>query len=413
MGGGAFALHQRGAVNGVERDENEARADLAAKLRAQATTISVAVFNRIRDVSEPLNDSDPTYIAGLRTAVDDAVQHSLETIENGPEPPAQMPPLVLGQVRRAAREGVRLDTVMRRYAAGNMAMEDFIVEAASDLPATILRQVLTEQGHQVERVLDAASTAYREEVARNRRSTAKQRADRIARLLESEARVAPPDLDYDFDLWHVGIILRGRGAASAGRLLAERLGYQSLQGEREDDLAWTWLGSQRQPKLAGVIQTAREQTPAPISLAVGEARQGLAGWRLTHREAQATMQVMWLQSERVTRSRDVVLLAGVLKDETLVRSLLDAYLGPLERNGNKGEVLRETLRAFFASGWNAAAAAEELGIDRHTVRQRIRRIETILGKPLYACSAELHIALQVAELQTGTHDPDSPDNGRR
>jgi DNA-binding PucR family transcriptional regulator len=206
-------------------------------------------------------------------------------------------------------------------------------------------------------------------------------------------------LDYDFDLWHVGIILKGRGAAAAGRLFAERLGFRSLHGEREEELAWIWLGSRREPSIGDIVRSAYEQIPAPTRVAIGEPRQGLDGWRLSHREAQAAAQVMSRKPARVTRGSDVVLLAAVLNDETLVRSLLDTYLVPIEEIGNRSEVVLDTLRSFLSAGWNAAAASEELGIDRHTIRKRIKRVEKALDQPLHTCSAELQVALEIADLE--------------
>jgi hypothetical protein len=391
-------LSGRGSAGG---DSRAIRADLAARLRARAPAIRAAIFDRVRRVSEPVDDENPTYTAGLRGAIGSAVNSGLDTIENGLAPSPQVSELVLGQARRAAREGVRLDTVMRRYTAGTKVLEDFIVEEAADLPDAVLRQVLSELGDQVERIMDAASAAYRDEITRARRSVANRRADRIARLLGSETRVPPTDLDYDFDLWHVGIILRGGSAGPAGRRFAERLGFQSLHGEREEELAWTWLGSRRRPSIEDILRAAQEQIPAPTSVAIGEPRRGLEGWRLSHREAQVAVRVMCRKPARVVRGRDVVLLGAVLSDETLVRSLLDTYLAPIEELG-RSEVVLDALRAFLAAGWNAAAASEELGVDRHTIRQRIKRVEKALGQPLDTCSAELQVALQIADLRTET-----------
>ena len=52
-------------------------------------------------------------------------------------------------------------------------------------------------------------------------------------------------------------------------------------------------------------------------------------------------------------------------------------------------VLRETLRAYFAAGFNAATAAAALEVDRHTVQRRLRKVEEALGRLLHTCHAEL------------------------
>jgi hypothetical protein len=394
-------------VGGRYSDRNESRAirsDLAAKLRKQLPAIQVAIFDGISSISEEVDDHGPTYAEGLRHAISAAVAQDLETVENGLEPSARVSELVLAQARRAARDGVRLDTIMRRYMAGAKVFEDFLVEAAAEVPDTVLRQVLSEQGEQIERFMDAASAAYRDELARTQRTERKRRADRVAQLLVSKSRVPPADLDYDFGLWHVGLILSGHGAAAAGNLFAERLGFCSLHAERDEELVWTWLGSRREPAIGDIVHSAYEQIPAPICVAVGEPRQGLGGWRLSHREAEAAVRVMCRRPAKVTRGSDVVLLAAVLNDDTFVRSLLDTYLVPIEELGGRSGVVLETLRSFLSAGWNAAAASEELGIDRHTIRQRIKRVEKALDQPLENCSAELQVALELADLTASPTD---------
>jgi len=76
--------------------------------------------------------------------------------------------------------------------------------------------------------------------------------------------------------------------------------------------------------------------------------------------------------------------------------LLDAYLAPLG-SGRDGAVLRDTLRTYFASGGNAASAAASLGVDRHTVQRRLRKVEEAIGRTLDTCRAELEVALRVEE----------------
>jgi DNA-binding PucR family transcriptional regulator len=61
-------------------------------------------------------------------------------------------------------------------------------------------------------------------------------------------------------------------------------------------------------------------------------------------------------------------------------------------------VLRKTLRAYFAAGFNAATAAAALEIDRHTVQRRLRKVEESLGRLLDSCHAELAVALRLEEL---------------
>jgi len=138
-----------------------------------------------------------------------------------------------------------------------------------------------------------------------------------------------------------------------------------------------------------------------VSVAVGEPRRGLDGWRLTHYEAQAARLVAMRQPTQLVQASKAILLAAVLRDEPLAKSLRQTYLAPLDEHGDAGMVLRETLRAYFSAGFNAATAAAALEVDRHTVQRRLRKVEEAIGRLLQTCHAELSVALRLEELDQG------------
>jgi len=374
------------------------RADLAIRLRARLPEIERAILVRVRSLTERDEDEDPAYLVGMRGAVTAAVAYGIEGIEKGLDRPAEAPPATVSQARRAAREGISLDIVLRRFAAGSKILEEFVLVEGADVPGAVLREVLVDQGVEVDRLMAKVADAYGDEVDRVARSPGQREAARIAGLVQSDSPVAPHDFDFDFDLWHVGAIFRGESAERAARWVADRFGYRLLCAERDEKTVWAWLSSPRQTAAEDVGRLLVENMPDELTVAIGESRSGVEGWRLTHREARMALQVMLFRPRRLTRGRDVVLLAGILTDETLVRSLLDNYLAPLEGNRSFNLSLLDTLRAYFAVGGNAAAAAAALGVTRHTVQRRIRAIEQILGRPIHACYSELVVALQLVDL---------------
>jgi hypothetical protein len=359
--------------------------------------IEQAIFAHIRQLSEPVDDENSEYIAGLKSAVVEALDYGIKCIEAGEDWSVPIPAGATSQARRAAREGVRLDTVLRRYAAGSRLLEEFIVVEAENLPSEgVLPDVFNAWGAQVDRLLEAVANTYSDTLALTSRSSAQKQADRIVQLLEGTSLAGPAILDYELNAWHVGLILTGDGALAAARVLAERFGSRLLEVSRDEEIVWAWLGSDRPPSMADLERLLAERMPAPVSVASGEPRQGLDGWRLTHREAQVALQVMLLRPQRLVRGSDVVLLAGMLRDPTLARVLLDSYLAPLRDE----PALIDTLRAYFAAGGNAAAAAVELGVTRHTVQRRIRAVEQRLGRMLHTCQAEVEVALRIEELHS-------------
>jgi DNA-binding PucR family transcriptional regulator len=160
---------------------------------------------------------------------------------------------------------------------------------------------------------------------------------------------------------------------------------------------WAWLGSQRKPSPTDLERALSGSTPA--SLALGEPRQGLDGWRQTHQEAQAALLVARRRPhEEVTRCADVPLEAALLLNGALATLLVETYLAPLNSMRGGGQTARETLRAYFQYGRNVSSTAFALGVARRTVENRLRQIELRLGRPLQTCLTALEVALRLEGL---------------
>jgi len=376
------------------------RVELVARLRGRLTEIEDAIFARARTLSESVGEEDPEYIAGLRATVSESLDFALSHIEKGEDWTGPIPSTAAEQARRSARAGVRLDTVLRRYAAGDRLLGDFIMDEDDRFPSQALRKVLRVHGPQIDRLMAAVATEYMDEVARMKRSPTQRLAERVQRLVAGESPVDIGGLEYTFDAWHLGMIVKGTKAEACVRALAAGLGSQVLVVPRGNGIVWAWLGARRPLAAPDLERLLSNGIAGDASLAVGEPRRGLDGWRLTHREAQAAQEVMLRKPQQLTRARDVALIAAVLRDDALAKSLFETYLAPLEGHGDSGAVLRETLRAYFSAGLNAATAAAALAVDRHTVQRRLRKVEEALGRLLPDCHSELVVALSLEELET-------------
>jgi sugar diacid utilization regulator len=230
------------------------------------------------------------------------------------------------------------------------------------------------------------------------RSPSQRVTERVQQLLAGVYDGNLDDLAYELNAWHMGLVAMGEEAERAVRGLAAALDRQILVVPQEQEIVWAWLGGRRELRVADIERQLLAQGPASVSLAVGEPRRGIEGWRLTHHEARAALQVMRRRPQRLTRGSEVLLLAAVLESEALAESLLETYLAPLDQVSDSGGMLRETLRAYFDADCNAATAAAALQVNRHTVRRRLHKIEEALGRLLHACRAELEVALRLEEL---------------
>jgi hypothetical protein len=387
---------------------HEIRAELVVRLRSRLAEIEDTVFNRVRQMADPAEGDDPEYRAYLRATVAEAVDYALRGIERGEDWEGQIPEAAAVQARRAARTGVKLDAVLRRYAAGDRLVGEFILDEAAQLPHEAMRQMMRSQGPHVDRMMAAVATEYMDELERIRRSPAQRVAERVRRLLAADSPVDAAGLDYELDAWHLGLVVTGSRPDVAARTLAAGLNRHPLVVPQGDDSAWTWLGGRDRLAVIEVERYLAAGVLGDVTLALGEPRQGIEGWRLTHYEARAAHQVMLRRPQPIILASDVVLLAAVLRDELLAKSLRETYLTPLDDRGDSGLGLRETLRAYFDAGFNAATAAAALEVDRHTVQRRLRKVEEALGRLLHTCHAELEVALVLDELDQELVRPGLP-----
>ncbi|HSS03853.1 MAG TPA: helix-turn-helix domain-containing protein [Solirubrobacterales bacterium] len=383
-----------------EPDSLEAiQSELVARLRERSSEIEEAVFARVRALTEPTGEEDPDYVAGLRATIDEVLAFFFAHIEKGEEWTEPIPSMAATQARRSARSGVRLDTVLRRYAAGDRLLGEFIMDEADRFPSGALRKVMRAQGPPVDRLMAAVAAEYMDELGRMKRSPAQRLTERVQRLVAGSSPTDVGELEYAFDAWHLGMIAKGAKAESVLRAAATLLDCQVLAVPRGNGLVWAWLGARQQLAIPDLERALSRGVSAEISVAVGEPRKGIDGWRLTHHEAKAALEVMLRKPQQLTRASDVILLAAVLRDDVLAKSLFETYLAPLEGHGDSGAVLRTTLRAYFSAGLNAATAAAALGVDRHTVQRRLRKVEEALGRLLPDCHTELVVALSLEELE--------------
>lgn len=394
--GGGEALEAALARSSVGE---RAEALLSERLQARRAEIEQAVLTRVYAVSDPTEVMDPVYADGLRSSVSAAVAYGVAGVEQRDE--AQPPPhLLLTQARLAARHGVGLDTVLRRYFAGHALLGDFLIEEAAQggVKDDALRRVLRTQATHFDRLLAAVSVEHSREAERRLGGGSEERRGRqIERLLAGEL-LDTSALAYDFEGSHLAAIASGPGAAKALGGLVETLDCRLLLVHRSEETVWAWLGSRRRSDPAELEELVASLWPADVALSVGEPADGLAGWRLSHQQARAALPLALRSSEPLVRYSKVALLASVLQDELLVGALDQFYLAPLKCGRDGGVSARETLRAYFAADRNTSSAAAALGVSRHTVTSRLRTIEESLGRPLNACAPEIEIALRLREL---------------
>ena len=388
----------------MARAEKSARATLVTRLRERRAEIEAAVLTRVYAIADPGEVSDPLYAQGLRASVCAALDYGFAVLEHGSERSPPLPTALLSQARLAARNRISLDTVLRRYFAGYALLGDFIIEEAEKdglLGRDSLQRLMRSQAATLDRFVATVTDEYAREKQAYPMSSERRRAEKVERLLAGELPDAS-ELPYRFDAVHLAAIAVGTGVEGMLRELSRELDCALLVVHREEETVWAWLGAGPGGGFDDVERLASRKLPERSALALGEPGEGLEGWRLTHRQAEAAFPIALRDPGRHVRYADVALLASMLGDELLVSSLRQLYLAPLGEERDGGCVLRETLRAYFAADRNAASAAAALCVTRQTVNNRLRAVEERLGRLLGACAAELEAALRLEEMGEGS-----------
>ncbi|MBA2888687.1 PucR family transcriptional regulator [Nonomuraea soli] len=143
-----------------------------------------------------------------------------------------------------------------------------------------------------------------------------------------------------------------------------------------------------------IVLAAAEELTGPVGVSREAAFSGLAG---AVEEAERALEAARRDGGRVHFAD----LAGQgllsVLDPVASRAFARALLAPLAEYGSRADLV-ESLRAYLASNGHWDNAAQHLGIHRHTLRYRMRRVAELLGRDLEDAGvrAELWVALAVA-----------------
>ncbi|MEV4418948.1 helix-turn-helix domain-containing protein, partial [Patulibacter sp. NPDC049589] len=139
---------------------------------------------------------------------------------------------------------------------------------------------------------------------------------------------------------------------------------------------------------------------------------GLRGMRLARARAGQVARVHRALGDqpRVVCDQDVRLETLLLDDPERADGFVRAELGALAVRDDRTARLRATLLTWLSTGSHVSTAAT-LGVHEHTVRNRIREIEAILGVPVAGRRAELQVALRLHRISAAAVLPGVPDAG--
>ena len=344
------------------------------------------------------------------------LEAALSMVRHGIEVSAATAPVTaLEHARAMAARGYSVDVMLRFYRTGHAYFSERILAGITVSiadPALALAVVVDLQQYAfayVDRISSEVAAEFVAELDRMQNRVRAARTDAVRGLISGDqvdvgraeralshrltgwqtAFICWTDRD-DVDLVRVGSALGARLGSSHPLLVPD--GAQAL---------WGWVSTSQIPDLApDHLAPLADQIPKAVRISIGTPAQGPDGFRGSHTEAQRGQRIVELsgQGARVTLYAELALVDTMSGDLDLARAFVVSELGALAVNGRREDEQRRALLAVLDAQGGLAAAAEELGVHRNTVLQRLRRAEELRGRPASERIVELHSALRMVHV---------------
>jgi hypothetical protein len=330
--------------------------------------------------------------------------------------------------RQLVHDGSSVTTALRSFERGHadawriiaLALKQSRWDLSSEFRADVMEYASGRLFDYANTITAQAISAYLDERATLERCDESSRLRTVTGLLQGDLdpRMAERAIAYRLDAPHTGYTLWD--ASGVDRVPLETVA--SELGVRIEP--WQHLTVRSDSGLNGWLSCGKDslhrglhgwEPPAGIQAAFGSARWGLAGFRLTHREALEARRVSRaIGGQSLTTYDDVGVLALASRDTELAFAFVEAYLGSLSADDEKSRSLRETLRVFLEERGSPAATAARMRLHRNTVVKRIEKIEESLDSPIDRGSLNLRVALELARiLPCWRTQPDSQVTARQ
>lgn len=335
----------------------------------------------------------------------------------------QPPPEAIGYAKEYVVRGLELSLMQRAYRAAQSVFGRIILErlrAATDDAERLAEAMaffnawIFAYVEAIERRLTVVYDSERDEWVRG---AAAVRADEVRALLAGtgtvDAAAVSLRLGYELDRVHVGFVVwseaAGERPGDAGDLfagmervaaaVAESLGAGPPLTVAEGRHLACWAGLRSEPELSRV---RLPRTGARgLSVAVGTPAPGVEGFVLSHHEALLARRVAQLRGDgdgAVATYPDLALEALLADDPDDARRFAARELGPLAAGDDATVRLASTVAIFLEEGSSFVHAGRRLGIHANTVSYRVRRAESLLGRPVTERQLELRVALRLTRL---------------
>jgi hypothetical protein len=344
------------------------------------------------------------------------LEAALSMVRHGIDVAAALAPVTaLEHARAMAARGYSVDVMLRFYRIGHAYFSERILAGVSDFVGdqqTALAVVATMQRFAfayIDRISSEVAAEYVAEVDRIQNRVRAARTDAVRGLIAGE-RIdlgrAERTLSHRLTGWQTAFVCwtdhddveLTRVGSAVGTHFGSR--HPLLVPDGAHTL-WGWVSTTSVPAIASSdLASLAGQTPRGAWISVGTPAPGPAGFRDSHVQAQRARRIVELSGRAtpVTSYAGLALADAMSGDLDVARAFVVTELGALAFRGRREEDERRALLAVLDAQGGLAAAAEELGLHRNTVLQRLRRAEERRGRPATDRVAELHAALRLVDV---------------
>ena len=373
--------------------------------------VSEAITEAIHAELPELN-ADADLRASTYASTESVLRLLAEMIASGrPAAEAEPPAAAIDYARDLVRHGLPIDTLLRAYHVGQATFFDRWVATLRDqIEDPLALAGAIEQGgawtfDYLRTLTPDLIRRYAAERERWVRSAAALRIETIRALVDGEpgdVATASRRLRYELERAHLAFVvwndepdesdlgaLELQAAKIAGALGSASPLLVPLGGH----VIAAWIGSR------GELPAPPAALPDGASAAFGRPGSGVDGFCRSHRQALSARRVAQLARRRpgtVTSFADVALTALASVDERAAREFVAAELGALAADEEDVRRLAATLRAYLEERSSPRRTAQRLGVHENTIKNRVRAIEELRGRPADERIAETLVALRLA-----------------
>jgi hypothetical protein len=392
-----------GVPEPVATEMRRAAAELLGNVSSYADDMLEYILERI-----PEAGADDELLGLTLGSCSSNLEAALSMVRHGIDVSAATAPVTaLEHARAMAARGYSVDVMLRFYRTGHSYFSERILAGLADLlgdPALALAVVADLQRYAfayIDRISSEVAAEYVAELERMQNRVRAARTDAVRALVAGDhidLRRAERTLSHRLTGWQTAFVCwTDRDDADLGRVgtaIGSHLGSpRPLLVPDGAQALWGWVSTTRAPEVTA--EELAHQVPDAVRVSVGTPAEGPAGFRASHVQAQRGRRIVELagRGAPVTSYADIALVDTMSGDLELARGFVAAELRALAVTGQREAEERRALLAVLAAQGGLAAAAEELGVHRNTVLQRVRRAEERLGRPANERVAELHAAL--------------------